>query len=102
MLFTKTPIWFNPIRHVSLAACVVFFLEVSLWVHYNAYVKGLYRVTKDDLNPKMFIKKESNFINVKNELQDFWISIQEKTEKNLMLLQDINMELFQRSMLRLK
>jgi hypothetical protein len=73
-------------RHVSLAACVVFFLEVSLWVHYNAYVKGLYRVTKEELNPKMFIKKENNFINVKNELQDFWISIQEKTEKNQMLL----------------
>ena len=73
---TKSPLWFHPSSsYVSLPACIVFFLEISLWVHYNAYVKGLYRVTKEDLNAKIFVKKEGNFINVKNELGDFWSSI---------------------------
>ena len=64
----------------------MFFLEISLWVHYFAYVKGLYSLNKDELNPKIFTKKAGNYINIKNELQDFWVGIQEKTEKNQMLL----------------
>jgi hypothetical protein len=87
-MITKAPVWFNPNAHVSLSACVVFFLEISLWVHYNAYVRGTYKATqgKDELNPKLFLKKEGNLINIKNDLGEFWDSIQEKNEKNINLM----------------
>jgi hypothetical protein len=37
------PIWFEPKENNSLATWIIFFLEISLWLHYEAYIKSKFR-----------------------------------------------------------
>ena len=66
---TKTPIWFQPNEHNSMAYWIIFYLEISLWVHYLSYVNGHYRLDQSIINKQLFIKKEYQYINIKSEIK---------------------------------
>ncbi|CDW72233.1 UNKNOWN [Stylonychia lemnae] len=95
----KTPTWFVPSAYNSLAYWVIFLFEISLWVHYEAYVKSRFMINKTTLDPKLFLSKQGQLINVKNELQSYWSQIQEKSKQNHTILKDIGSEVFKRSKL---
>lgn len=54
----KTPSWFVPSANNSLAYWIIFYFEISLWVHFEAHEKNRFRVTKETLDPKIFIKRD--------------------------------------------
>lgn len=57
---TKTPAWFIPSVNNSLASYIIFYLEISLWMHYEAYVRGKFRTQKQEsLDANFFIDKEN-------------------------------------------
>jgi len=53
----KTPTWHIPSANNSLANWIIFFFEISLWVHFEAYVKSRFMVTKSTPDPKIFLPK---------------------------------------------
>jgi hypothetical protein len=72
--------------HNSLACWIIFYLEISMWVHYQAYVRGLYRdsqsVGNSELNRHIFIRRDNQYINLKNELTAFWESLPQGKDKD--------------------
>jgi hypothetical protein len=78
MFQTQMPVWFNPAENNSLATWVIFYLEISLWVHYEAYVRNGFKAEggfNENLNKHIFIPKDNQCINLKNELTIFWQNI---------------------------
>ena len=37
---SRTPIWFDASESNSLSYWIIFYLEISLWIHYLSYVRG--------------------------------------------------------------
>ena len=57
---SRTPIWFDASESNSLSYWIIFYLEISLWIHYLSYVRGQFRVfdQEDSINRMVFISKE--------------------------------------------
>ncbi len=91
----KTPVWFKPESNNSITNWIIFYLEISLWVHYYAYVKSRFRNTKETLNPKIFISKEGQLINVRNELSKQWMQITEKQKVNENTIKELGNDIMQ-------
>jgi hypothetical protein len=66
-------VWFAANEHNSLAYWIIFFLEISLWVHYLSYVRGYFRQQDASLNRQLFIRKESQYINARHEIKASWL-----------------------------
>ncbi len=81
---TKSPTWFDTIGNNSLAYWIIFFLEISLWVHYQAYVRGQFKTTASEspLNRNVFITKDKQYVNLKNELGPYWQGITRGEDKD--------------------
>lgn len=92
---TKAPIWFDPSESNSLAYWVIFYLEIALWVHYMAYIRGQFRGA-DNLNKNVFIKREKQYINLKEEIGAFWENVAKAGDERF--IKDIADEIFKRSL----
>lgn len=73
---TKTPVWFDLGECNSLAYWVIFYMEISLWVHYMAFVRQQLRPTSP-----IFIPREKQYINLRNELGPFWETFHSKASE---------------------
>lgn len=79
---TKAPIWFDTSVHNSLATWLAFYLEMALYVHYQAYVRGLFRGADGELHSELFIRRDNQYLNLKNELSDFWESLPQGKDRD--------------------
>ena len=92
---TKTPIWFDLEDYNSLSYWIIFYLEISLWIHYLAYVRSMFKVAPETLPNKhsIFMPSEGQYLNLKNEISNYW-----ESSKNDSLLKEISDEIYKRSM----
>lgn len=91
---TRTPVWFDQSQPQSLAFWIILYLEISLWVHYDTYVKGLYRQAHDcKPSSLIYIKKEGQYFDIKNELGSFWESY---SKSDPSIIRDLWQEIFKR------
>ena len=75
-MITRSPVWFQSNEHNSLAYWIIFYLEVSLHVHYQCYVLGRFRNNEGNLpNKQLFLKKDGQYINIRNEIKTPWFSL---------------------------
>lgn len=74
---TQSPVWFDSKSYNSLAYWIIFYLEISLWTHYLAYIRGMFRSNSDSqqLNKSIFLSKENQYINIKNEMTGYWETV---------------------------
>jgi hypothetical protein len=76
-------------------------MEISLWVHYMAFVRQQFRPQSS-----VFLPRTSQYINLKNELGSFWESLHQSGTPNDIgndstpfdsVLRDIGEEVYRRS-----
>ncbi len=72
---TKTPTWFDANESLSLSYWIIFYYEIALWVHYLAYVRGTFAQHDSVLNRAIFVNKETQYVNLKNEVATQWNTI---------------------------
>eukprot|EP00347_Sterkiella_histriomuscorum_P003090 403365629 len=90
----KTPSWFVPYSNNSLANWIIFYFEISLWIHYEAYVRPRFRgTTKDTLDSTIFIPKNDQILNLKNDLSSYWSSFVERTKTHPSLMRELAQEI---------
>jgi len=81
-------LWLDLDDSNSLATWIIFYLETALWAHYLAYVRNELPVSEP-----LFVPRENQYINLKNEISAYWEQIQQNED----ILESIATEIAKRS-----